>query len=299
MKQHNDARKIDKQLEYQSGQELDQPPADSREAWEKEQYACFYNVLFPLMKDEKLPYEKIAKRTNLKEHRIQEVLTFRLKPSSRTMQLFGHRQGYCYVCNNRLNSLTAKEPVCLKCLQAIESAYLEIETDMQLLEQPAEQEALNPIDIPLSLQAFEAIPLPNNSQQGPLEENHEANSELERLKAELEQYKKHFGALPGHHVSGETTTTITPDAPYSDVSTPMTTIPSTNEALPALSPSEPEKQIADSNDTEQLLKILELDDREVACEVLEINDLINAMHPANHTPLRHFGFQRSKSHHKA
>ena len=195
MKQ-NDARKIETHLDCQPNEASPQAPADTREIWEKEQYACYYNYLFSLIKQERLYYEKVAKRSGLKEHRIEEALTFRLKPSRRNTQLFGYREGACYVCNGKMHAFGPMEPVCLKCLQMIEVACLEIEEDTTLLkpssematQKPTEENSPLPLEVPLKAQ--ESEPLPSSERQMvPI-------TLLQAAQEELQHYKTYFGELP-------------------------------------------------------------------------------------------------------
>lgn len=291
MKQH-DARKIDKQLNCQPGYELDQPPKDSREAWEKEQYACYYNYLFPLLKDERLPIDKIAKRTGLKERRIEEVLTHRLKPGGKSGQLFGHRENNCYVCNARMSTLTSREPVCIRCLQMIEKASLEIEEDEALLRQSTaattqtEAETNTPplpgVDTPPQA----SIAVETQAVETALPEEALSVEQVRAIQQELNAYKQHFGPLPKPIPS----ITETPQA--------ITEISAPEEALPeALSDSSPVPSVNEAmpNETEQLLQILYVDDKDLAKETTELSDLIAQILPHNNAPLRHFGFQRPKS----
>jgi hypothetical protein len=295
MKQH-DARKIDKQLNCQPGYELDQPPKDSREAWEKEQYACYYNYLFPLFKEARLPIDKIAKRTGLKERRIEEVLTHRLKPGGKSGQLFGHRDNNCYVCNARMSSLTSREPICIRCLQMIEKASLEIEEDEALLKQSTAvaTQTETEIDTP-PLPEVDTLPqAPIAEEAKPIElalpvlpEETLSVEQLRTMQQELNAYKQHFGPLPQ---------SVAPinEAPQAVTEVPTPAEEASTEPLNESSPA-PLISEATPNETEQLLQILYVDDKDLAKETTELSDLIAQILPHNNAPLRHFGFQRPKS----
>lgn len=294
MKQH-DARKIDKQLNCQPGYELDQPPKDSREAWEKEQYACYYNYLFPLFKEARLPIDKIAKRTGLKERRIEEVLTHRLKPGGKSGQLFGHRDNNCYVCNARMSSLTSREPICIRCLQMIEKASLEIEEDEALLKHSTAAATLTETEIDTPpLPEVDTLPqAPIAEEAKPIEialpvlpEEMLSAEQLRSMQQELNAYRQQFGPLPQSAVPLNET-----PQPEAEVSSPEEVPP---EALNGAS-SEPPISEALPNETEQLLQILYVDDKDLAKETTELSDLIAQILPHNNAPLRHFGFQRPKS----
>lgn len=296
MKQH-DARKIDKQLNCQPGHELDQPPKDSREAWEKEQYACYYNYLFPLLKEARLPIDKIAKRTGLKERRIEEVLTHRLKLGGKSGQLFGHRESNCYVCNARMSSLTSQEPICIRCLQLIEKASLEIEEDEALLR--LSTAATTQAEDETATTGTKALPEVVTSPQTPvaeeakpteaalpvLSEPENAIEQMRSMQQELNAYRQHFGPLPQ------------PATPISETTQALAETSSPEEAptKPLSEPPAPPVSEALSNETEQLLQILYVDDKDLAKEATELSDLIAQILPHNNAPLRHFGFQRPKS----
>ena len=61
----------------------------------------------------------MAERLGLRERRVRECMLFRLS-SGAVMQLFGLRKGFCFVCEGRLFTPETPEPVCLRCLNAIE-----------------------------------------------------------------------------------------------------------------------------------------------------------------------------------
>lgn len=297
MKQ-NDARKIDTHLDCQLDGKTTSSKADDRESWEKEQYACYYNYLFSLIQDERLDYAKVAKRSGLKEHRIEEVLTFRLKPARQNMQLFGYREGSCYVCSVKTHAGDPVEPVCLKCLQMIEVACLGIEEDAALLAQTStlQDSVLTPsLEAPQgameTLHSLPEAPPTATGEEAPGFGETVPVTLLWSVQAELERYKKHFGELPLEAPG------MSQEAP--PVLSPL--IARKEESAEAANASdEPCSQTIDPaqevvNETEKLLRILSVNDQELACEAAELTDLLKTILPNNNAPLRHFGFLRSKA----
>lgn len=303
---HDDARKIEKHLNCQAGSEAEQSRPDSPEAWEKEQYACYYNYLFSLIQDNRLAFDKVAKRTGLKERRLEEVLSFRLKPGNKPGQLFGYSENQCFVCNARMNSLGSREPVCLRCLQLVEKACLEIEEDEALLSVPSSKPAASKAEAATIIGTS-----PPEPEEAPTTDNPALNSaegillsespilflsgemvaieHFQALQLELEAYIKHFGPL-----------TIARQPKAASMPTKAVTAQSDSESTSTVTNtvSAPVEQplAAAVNEAEQLLQILSVDDRELAAEATELSDLIRQIMPSNKAPLRHFGFQRPKSH---
>ena len=86
---------------------------------ERELYAGFYERLYEYMQKGRLEFGYVAERLGLRERRVRECMLFRLS-SGAVMQLFGLRKGFCFVCEGRLFTPETPEPVCLRCLNAIE-----------------------------------------------------------------------------------------------------------------------------------------------------------------------------------
>ncbi|WP_373532097.1 hypothetical protein [Vampirovibrio sp.] len=279
----NNARKIEAHLGAppENGPESALP--ESKESWEQEQYACYYNYFFSLINNEKLYYDKVGKRSGLKEGRIEEVLTYRLKPSRRNTQLIGYREGSCYVCKSKMQNNGPVEPLCLKCLKLIEIACLEIEEDTAILmaaAKPAQEQAgEEPIAPPA--QVADAHPASETPMMV------EA-SLLEVTQAELACYKKHFGELPPEAQPQVSAPAISPQAP--EAKHALSLEPPTESST---APKVPDPEAM--NETEQLLQILAVNDQDLAYEAADLTDLLKIILPTHNAPLRHFGFQRSKS----
>lgn len=301
---HDDARKIDKHLSCNVGGDTDFSPSDSREVWEKEQYACYYNYLFSLIQENRLAVEKVAKRTGLKERRLDEALAFRLKRGNRAGQLFGHKDSQCYVCNARSQSTTNREPICLRCLQLVEKACMEIEEDEALLNGAASH-ALSP-EMPLvEMAEAQAVPAPSDPasmvvvapEEPPSLADASASpplASLQSLQQELDAYKRHFGPLPA--AEAMPLASGSQDVVPSDTSENASGLmppDALDEALSSSATTSDEVQAA--HEAEQLLQILYVDDRELSGEAVDLTELISQILPRNNAPLRHFGFQRPKS----
>jgi hypothetical protein len=280
----NDARKIDTHLTCQSASEASPAWPESRENWEQEQYACYYNYLFSLIKNANLHYEEVGKRSGLNGQHIEEVLTFRLKPVRQNTQLIGHRAGSCYICKSKNQNSSPVEPVCLKCLKSIEIACLEIEEDAALLTASSK-----PASSPLSDERIVS------EVTGDLEPT-EANSSmvpialLQAAQTELAYYKAYFGNLPPEaqlEVASAVLQAQSQEAQQKEVTLDRGLSPSI--APPAAANDEP------INETEQLLQILAVNDQDLASETADLTHLLKTLLPENNAPLRHFGFQRSKS----
>jgi len=104
--------------QIQSVDDLLIQPVDERE--EKTIYNAFYDRIYPMIRDNSLNFADVAEKTALPRRRLHESLLFRLG-SGQVRQLFGHNPGHCYVCKNALYSKRSAEPLCLKCLQLVDS----------------------------------------------------------------------------------------------------------------------------------------------------------------------------------
>jgi hypothetical protein len=279
----NDARKIETHLACQSASETGHAWTESTEGWEQEQYAYYYNYLFSLIKNANLHYEKVGKRSGLKEQHIEEVLTFRLKPSRQNAQLMGHRAGSCYICKNKVLSSGPVEPVCLNCLKSIELACLAIEEDTALLTASSK-----PAPPPLSEGAMSEVT--GNLRPTEAEPTMVHISLLQAAQAELACYKTYFGNLPPEaqpEVASAVLHAQSQEASQKEITTERGLLPSI--APPPATSDEP------NNETEQLLKVLAVNDQDLASETADLSHLLKTILPDNNAPLRHFGFQRSKS----
>jgi hypothetical protein len=273
-------------LRHGHSQKEQRPAAAKRDAQAEtivEQYHYYYNRIYPLLKEGKLDFHRIAGKTNLRERRIRETLLFRLT-SGEVMQLFGCKTGFCYICGCKTYSPSNKEPVCINCLKTLDTAIQEI----HMADIAEQQKKQTTYEIP----ALEAFPQfddvkttgeKNLQSSSPIRDSgQESVSRLqyEQLMQELTRYRELFGPLPS-----------------------LESVPSTEQ-----SPAEPEPPEAQDLDIETidlpeeslqpyqseidpLLKMLALDDKEVMPETIDLQLIPQAF---SKEPLRHFGFQRLK-----
>ena len=136
----------------------------------KEQYNYFYNRLYPLLRDGKIDFAQVASRTGFKERKIRETLMFRLT-AGEVRQLFGKKDDQCYLCSTAMSG--SKEPLCLPCLQALDTCVHEIHLHAPSVPPKSREEG---------------HPEPQSSQSDAV-----PRSEYEALKRELSQYKSGGG----------------------------------------------------------------------------------------------------------
>lgn len=105
-------------LGIQSVDDLIIQPVDERE--EKTIYSAFYDRIYPMIRNRSLNFADISEKTALPRRRLEESLLHRLG-SGQVRQLYGHNPGNCYVCKNALYSKKSSEPICLRCLQQVDS----------------------------------------------------------------------------------------------------------------------------------------------------------------------------------
>ncbi|WP_303673295.1 hypothetical protein [Vampirovibrio chlorellavorus] len=112
---------------------------------------------------------------------------------------------------------------------------------------------------------------------------------------ELARYKAHFGELPELSIpategppdpSQPLTTGRPEDSENASESPLLTANPTPAECI------DPEQS---REETEQLLSILSVNDRDLAHEVNDLRELLNISSSSPNSPLKHFGFQRGKS----
>ncbi len=92
---------------------------------EKELYNSYFEKIYEAITQKKMDYTMVASITGLKERRVRECLLYRLG-SGEVLQLFGLEQGFCYVCRGELTRRDCKEPMCLTCLQTVDSALISL-----------------------------------------------------------------------------------------------------------------------------------------------------------------------------
>ncbi len=267
---------------------------------EKEQYNYYYNRIYPLLKDGRIDFELVAYKTKQKERRIRETLMFRLT-SGEVLQLFGRREGFCYVCSERLSTATNKEPICLACLQGIDTAIQESQPQeavtskslADLIFDPARNgdelpgtrsstPALTPFIGNKDVKAIENEPplCINGRNFVPAEQYQAVLNELNRYRAAYDQQLNLSGqTLPDTENLSKTEETTTADQASS-------VLPPSAEEIETLLGSTEEQPEPDVN----FLGILSLDDQELPWDSESaLNELLS------NQPIRQFGFLRLKS----
>lgn len=121
-------------------------------------------------------------------------------------------------------------------------------------------------------------------------------AKYQAVASELARYKAHFGELPPPEALAKESlpTSAPPQTPEaSDTSagnTPETSLP------PMGSPPEAGNKLEQNREeTEQLLSLLSVNDRDLAHEANDLKEILDISPNSPTTPLKHFGFQRSKS----
>lgn len=113
---------------------------------------------------------------------------------------------------------------------------------------------------------------------------------------ELARYKAHFGELPpsAGTVTESQPASALPQSPEAIDTSAGNTL---KNALPPMASPLEESNNPEQNreETEQLLNILSVNDRDLAHEANDLKELLNIPASSPSTPLKHFGFQRSKS----
>lgn len=282
---YEDARKAQQtssMSDATAGQTWRPPSHLQAEGQAQEEYSYFYNRIYPLVKAQQIDYAQLAQQIGRKERRIREALLFRLG-SGDVLQLFGRRDGFCYVCSCRIRtSQKSKEPICVTCLQSIDQAL----THLYPAVNAADDETLADLS-PSAAPTSEASPPAIACNDGALGATSGPpptaslvmvpQPEYDTLLQELEHYRQQYGPL----------------SPASG-----TAQSSTGGSLrvdPGLLAQRPEAGAAPAplgSETEALLAILDLDDTDVSLHAPFLPDVQSLLHADTPEPLRHFGFQR-------
>lgn len=248
----------------------------------REQYNYYYNRIYPLLKEGKIDFHKVAEKTGYKERRIRETMLFRLT-TGEVMQLFGKKDGYCYICSCRLFSVNTKEPMCLSCLQTLDTAIQELHIaglDAPAVNRPPRAEKCEgeqaedtaPVFQIPGFDATETVAEETVPDWVPREQ-------YEALAQEVKAYRTMYGPLPMQTAAPvaveELSLQVKPagsglDAPQAAVSSDAT----------ADAPAKPDA----------VLDILSLPDQPL--DQAAMQDISRIVGDA---PIRHFGFQRMKA----
>ncbi len=175
----------------------------------------------------------------------------------------------------------------------------------RIIQSPA---AITPISPELSSQQPQAVTdeqetsLPPASPDAAASQTFRSDAEMvplakyQAVATELARYKAHFGELPPPETI--TTESLPTSEPPQAIEAIDTSTGNPAEAyLPSVvSPPEASVNLEQSREeTEQLLNILSVNDRDLAHEANDLKEILNISPNSPTTPLKHFGFQRSKS----
>lgn len=228
---------------------------------QREIYENHYQRIYPLLTAGELDFNQVAKQAGLKERKIRDTLLSRLANDD-MIQLFGHKEGICYVCASRMRGNFTKEPLCLQCIETIGKAILELYPPGQ---PTATSASSSPVPIPMKVVS------PNPSLVNPLPglppEAMVPKVQFDAVFRELQRYRDKYGPLDSN----------TDDSYYEP------TIEE-NASTPSQMPS-----------GQAMRDILEADDEteDINYITLSPNDMPKANDTTTPTePIRHFGFQR-------
>jgi hypothetical protein len=275
----DDLRKHQKATEQRAERALSGVPGQSSERKNEEirdQYNYYYNRIYPLLKEGKLDFVRIAEKAGFKERRVRETLLFRLT-TGEVLQLFGKKDGVCYICSRRLFSSTTKEPMCLNCLQSLDTVIQELYLgDLGEASVNRHNDTENTREFPEyegDSEPFE--PAPELAEPLPAAGDWVPREQYESLVEELNAYRQKYGPL---EVSRRAKDSESP----SDTSSPLDVF---TDAPAAASPTVPAG-------VDTFLDILKLPDRDIPLDPAAMKDIANM---AANEPIRHFGFQRMRA----
>lgn len=244
-------------------------------AEDKEHYNYYYNRIYPLVKEGKIDFHKVAEKTGYKERRVRETLLFRLT-TGEVLQLFGKKDGFCYICSRRMPGVGNKEPMCLSCLQSVDTAIQELHLSGLTLESQAKPNRSQRTEEEHAAD-FKTLHIPKEEPAKPAQAHPSENrpsadwvprAQYEAAVRELDRYKTHYG-------------------PMQPVEEPAVAEDESVQATPEAAAA-PEPVVNDD-----FLKILSMDDKDLPPDSQDLTDLADAL-SGNHEPIRHFGFQRLK-----
>jgi hypothetical protein len=243
------------------------------------QYNYYYDRIYPFLKEGKLDFPRLAAKTGLKERRIRETLLFRLS-TGEVMQLFGRKDGFCYICGYKSHSPANKEPVCISCLKSLDTAIQEAH--------------LAGISLQSKKQTVTESPGLPEAAELPAFQSNVPPAEPDPMMKELERYRQMFGPLPSQEVpaaaSGELEEMLLALPESDDSATDEVSPENVNDETGSEEISEPKETMEYVAEVDPLLKMLALDDSDVPFVGLEmpVADLFSKV------SIRHFGFQRTK-----
>jgi hypothetical protein len=233
---------------------------DVKEQEQQAQYNKHYQLIAPLLDKGCLDFKLIARETGLKERKIRDTLLSRLTTGD-MIQLFGYKEGICYICGTRMRGNFTQEPLCLLCVEVIGSKIKDL--------------------YPPEVQ--ETLPLPSR-EISPREEGIPGVSkeQFEALLSEVHRYRDKYGPIEPP-VEEPPLLTIRHEPACSAEEQETETAEEAESAETT--------QDAPSCDVFELLHIDENSEEAVGAQ----EKMPSATQSASGEPIRHFGFQRLKS----
>jgi hypothetical protein len=275
-----DLRKHQKATEQRAERALSGVPGQSSERKNEEirdQYNYYYNRIYPLLKEGKLDFVRIAEKAGFKERRVRETLLFRLT-TGEVLQLFGKKDGVCYICSRRLFSATTKEPMCLNCLQSLDTVIQELYlADLGEASANRHNDTEKTREFPeyeVESEPFE--PVPELAEPLPAAGDWVPREQYEILIEELNAYRQKYGPLE------VPTRAKDPDSLPGTGSPPLDVFTDVPAATASPAPA----------GVDTFLDILKLPDRDIPLDPAAMKDIASLT--ANE-PIRHFGFQRMRA----
>jgi hypothetical protein len=282
---------------------LDSPATSSKETGEsrfcdakameqREIYENHYQRIYPLLTAGELDFTQLAKQTGLKERKIRDTLLSRLAHDD-LIQLFGHKEGICYICASRMRGNFTHEPLCIPCIETIGQAIIEL--------YPAQQNMISTVAIPQitvpsnstpssdsNSNVLPAMPLETPAPPFPQEEM-VSKTLFDAAQRELQRYRDKYGPLDDDLLDDD-------EADHIDL------LDDPSNQLGELSTQEEETSPEPPKSTfgQTMRDILEAeDDSDELAEINHVtispNDLPKTNDATSQTePIRHFGFQRLK-----
>lgn len=228
---------------------------DAKEMEQRETYESHYRRIYPLLTKGELDFRQVARETGLKERKIRDTLLHRMTGDD-MIQLFGHKEGICYICASRMRGNLTDEPLCIPCIEAIGQAIQEVHRVQPTT--PIITEAS-----PISSVA------PDPAPQRPVIPSEEMvpKEKYDAILKEVQRYRKKYGPLDETETDAKNATDGDDASAAQDAGHTMRDILAADD--------EPD---ADTNHV-----------------TLSPNDKPRASESAPSEPIRHFGFQRLRS----
>lgn len=260
---------------------------------DEKRYSGYYNDLYPLLKEGKLNFQRIAEKTAFRERRVREGLLFRLS-SGEVMQLFGRKAGWCYICD--LPMTNRKEPMCLLCIQSISLVAHELYSSAS-----TQEEDLDPSMPQLIKHTTDAHSSISFEITSPDDQMQVSRQLYDAMCTELSDYRQTYGPIAKSLASS--------DGAFQDTlpSLPASAALVGESAEPAplsnpwdsdevgVLPSEPSEEPASpaTASADILSDVLQTLDCSAGEDALETLSLETDVSPGQEdVPLRHYGFQR-------